>query len=184
MVEYAAHVEAHDTMTGNTINIRHRMTERLADCCNAMAGIAAKVGNNGRSVIGIGAEKTDCCMAVAAFGNSIGMWGCRRFADGYDAVVATRARPVNSRMIVAAVRIQCQKAGGVVAVVALGVGRRVKLGFADRQNAIVTLAAIAKYFLVINIRNCVKTQWSMAGFAQTTGGDVIRRFPRDFARSR
>jgi hypothetical protein len=135
-------------------------------------------------MVGIGAEETDSRVAVAAFRSSIGVRRCGRFTNRHGAVVATGARPGNSRMVEAAVRIQRQKTGGIVAVVALGIGRLMKGGFTDCQNAVMALAAITKHFLVIDIRNYVKTQRGMAGFAHTAGGDVIRRFPRDFAWSR
>ena len=59
-------------------------------------------------------------------------------------------------MIETAVRVQCQKTGGIVAVVAFGAGRLMKLGFTDRQNPVMALAAIAEHFLMIDIRNYVK----------------------------
>ena len=85
-------------------------------------------------------------------------------------------------MIKLAVRAKLEKTGGIVAVIAFGAGRLMKLGFPDCQNAVMALAAIAKHFLVIDIGNYVKTQRGMAGFAHTTGGDVIRRFPGNLAR--
>ena len=184
MVEYTAHIEADDTMTGNTIDIGQRMADRLTNCGNAMAGIATEIRNHGCAVVGIGAEETDCRMAVSTFRGGIRVRRCGCLADRHGAVVTIGAQPGNSRMIETAVRVQCQETGSIVAVVALGVGRQMRRGFTDRQNPVMALAAIAKHFLVIDIRNYVKTQRGMAGFAHAAGGEVIRRFPRDFARSR
>ncbi len=135
-------------------------------------------------MVGIGAEETCSRVAVATLGAGIRVRGRGGLANGYDAVVATRARPGNSRMIEAAVRIQRQKTGGIVAVVALGIGRQMKCGFTNRQNTVMALAAIAKHFLMVDKRRSVETQRSMTGLAHATGSDVIRRFNRNFARTR
>ena len=184
MVEYAAHIEAHDTVAGNTIDIRQWVAERLADRGNAMAGITTEIRDHGGGVVGIGTKETVSRMAVAAFNVGIRVRGRGRLADGHGAVVATGTSTCNTCVIKFAVRAKFEKAGGIVAVVAFGAGRLMKLGFTDRQNPVMALAAIAEHFLVIDIRNYVKTQRGMAGFAHAAGGEVIRRFPRDFARSR
>ena len=184
MVEYTTHIEADDTVAGNAVDIGQRMADWLTDCAKAMAGIATKIRNHGGGVVGIGVEETDSRMAVSTFGGGIRVRRCGCLTDRHGAVVAIGAQPGDSRMIEAAVRVQCQKAGGIVAVVALGVSRQMRCGFTDRQNTVMALAAIAKHFLVIDVRNYVKTQRGMAGFAHAAGGDVIRRFPRDLARSR
>ena len=88
MVEYTAHIEADDTMTGNTINIRQRVAERLADRGNAMAGITTEIRNHGCAVVGIGAEETDCRMAVSTFGGGIRVRRCGCLADRHGTVVA------------------------------------------------------------------------------------------------
>ena len=49
--------------------------------------------------------------------------GSRCHADGRNTVVTVRATTCNTRMIKAAARAQIKKADGIVAVVALGVGR-------------------------------------------------------------
>ncbi len=135
-------------------------------------------------MVGIGAEETSSRVAIATLGAGIRVWGRGDLADGYGAVVATRARPGNSRMIEAAVRVQRQKTGGIVAVVALGIGRQMRCGFTDRQNTVMALAAIAEHFPMIDKRSPVETQRSMTGLAHTAGSGVIRRFTRNFARTR
>jgi hypothetical protein len=174
VVEYSAHVEANDTVACAAVYGWYRMTDWWSDCGYAMAGIAAEVGDNGGRVVGIGTEETDSRVAVAAFGSSIRMRRCGCLANRHRAVVTAGAGPGNSSMIEAAVRVQCEKAGGIVAVVALGVGRQMRCGFTDRQNPVMALAATAEYFLVINIRNYVETQRGMTGLAHAAGSDVIR----------
>ena len=184
MVEYATHIEAYDAVTCATVYGWNWMILRWPDRRNAMAGIAAEVRDHGGGMVGIGAEETDSRVAIAAFRSSFGVRRCRRLTNRHGAVVATDAGPGYSSMIEAAVRAQRQKTGGIVAVIAFGAGRLMKLGFPDCQNAVMALTALAKHFLMIDIGNYVKTQRGMAGFAHTTGGEVIRRFPRDLARAR
>lgn len=105
MVEYTAHIEAHDTVACATVYGWYRVPVRWPDCGYAMAGIAAEVGDNGRHVVGIGAEETDSRVAVAAFGSSIRMRRCRCLANRHRAVVTAGAGPGNSSMIEAAVRV-------------------------------------------------------------------------------
>lgn len=174
MVEYAAHIEAHDTVACATVYGWNWMAVRWSDCGNAMAGSAAEVGDHGSGMVGISAEETDSRVAIAAFRGGIRMRGRGCFANRHGAIMATGAGSGNTRMIEAAVRVQGQEAGGIVAVITLGVGRRMKFGFTDGQNAVMALAAITKHFLVIDIWNDVKTQRGMAGFAHAAGGDVIR----------
>ena len=107
-----------------------------------------------------------------------------RHSYSRSTVVASGASTGNTRMIETTVGCQCKKTGGIVAVIAFERCRHVKTGFTDGQNAVMALATIAKHFLVIDKGNYVKTQRGMAGFAHTTGCDVIRRFPRDLARAR
>lgn len=59
-----------------------------------------------------------------------------------------------------------------------------KIGFTDGHHAVMALAAVAKHFLVVDKSNHVKTQRGMAGFAHTTGSDVIRRLTWYLARPR
>lgn len=75
-------------------------------------------------------------------------------------------------MIKAAVRFQLQKMGGIVAIIAFGICRRMKFGFTDGQVTIVTLAAASKNFLMINKGDNVKTLGGVTGLARITGSDV------------
>ena len=174
MVKYAAHIEAYDTMACATVYGWYWMAVRWSDRRHTVTRVATEVRDHGGGVVRIGAEETDCRMAVSTFGDGIRRRGGGRLADRHGTVVATRARPVNSRMIEAAVRVQGQEAGGIVTVIALGVGRCMKFRFTDGQNAVMALTAIAKHFLMIDIRNYVKAQRRMAGFTRAAGGDVIR----------
>jgi hypothetical protein len=79
-------------------------------------------------------------------------------------------------MIIAAILSQFQKMAGIVAVIAFGVGRRMKFRFTDGHVTIVTFTAISKNFLVINRVDNVKTQRGMTGMAVITGGGVTRYF--------
>lgn len=62
MVEDAAHIEAHDTMTNIAVDRRYRVAVWLANRRDAVTGIAGDAGSNyrGAAVIGIGPEET-CC---------------------------------------------------------------------------------------------------------------------------
>ena len=113
-------------------------------------------------------------MAVTAF--RAGNYMAFILSGGYRAVVATGARSDYIRVIEAAIRFQFQKMGGIVAVIAFGVRRCMKLGFSDGQVTIVTLAAIAKNFLMIDHGDIGKTRRSMAGMALIAGSDVRRCF--------
>ena len=109
---------------------------------------------------------------------------CRiRHPEGSSTVVATGTSTRNARVIELTVRAKFKKAGGIVTVIALGVGRLMKLGFTDCQHIVMASAAVAKHFLMIDKRNYVKTQRGMTGSAHTSGPDVIQRFPRNLARS-
>ena len=146
-------------------NIRAGMVgECIQEACNRMTGYAVRAGNR-----------------VIA-GRDVGWSRCLTY--GRNAIVTTRASTRNSRVIKLAVRAKFEKTGGIVAVVALGAGRLMKLGFPDCHNTVMAFAAVAKHFLVVNKRNYVKTKRGMTGPAHTTGGDVIRRLPGDLARSR
>jgi len=123
-------------------------------------------------VVGIDVEETRSRVAVDTLGVGIRVWGRGSLANGHGAIVATGAPPGNSRMIEAIVRIQYQKTGGIVAIVALGIGRQMKCGFTDRQNTVMALAAIAKHFLMIDKGNYVKTQGGMTGLAHIAGAEV------------
>lgn len=82
-------------------------------------------------------------------------------------------------MIKTAVGQKGQKSCGVVAIIALGVGRRMEHRLADRDTAIVALAAVAEYFLVIHRRDDGESpqRCRMTGRALVTGGDMICRLP-------
>ena len=107
-----------------------------------------------------------------------------RHPYGRYAVVASAASIGNTRMIEATIRCQFEKTGGIVAVIAFEGCRHMKIGFADCHNTVMAFAAVAKHFLMVDKRNYVKSQWGMTGLAHTTGSDVIRRFTRNFARTR
>lgn len=84
-------------------------------------------------------------------------------------------------MIKTTVRFQFQEMGGVVAVVAFSVRRRMKLGLTDGRYAVVAFAAISIYFQMINKVDIGKSCWCrcMTGRAPVTGSDVIQRFTRN-----
>ena len=178
MVENTTETESHDAMAHAAINVCDRMTYRWISCLvsygNAMTGITPIAHNGGIGVVRVSRQKTDCGMAVTAFrvGNDMTFV----LACGYCAIVATGARSGYIGMIKAAIGLQFQKMGGVVAVIAFGVRRSMKLGFSDGQLTIVTLTAISKNFLMIDHGDNGKTRRGMAGMALITGSDVLRRF--------
>jgi len=195
MDESAAQVERHDSMTGRAIEGRCiRMTGVTRRGTAAIKHMAGSAGYSARgshdvriAVVGISAEKGCDRMAKSAFGAGHRVGAGRRvvrgrgFAPGHGTVVATGARPGNPCVIEAAVRVQRDEAGGIVAIVALGIRRRMKLGFADRLGAVMALTAVSKHLQVIDIGGDIPGQRGMTGFAQVAGGDVILRLGRDRA---
>ena len=79
--------------------------------------------------------------------------GSRRFADSGDTVVATGTSTRNARVIEFTVRVKFKKAGGIVAAIAFGVGRLMKLGFTDCQHIVMASAAVTKHFLMVDKRS-------------------------------
>ncbi len=159
VVENAAHVKADDTMTGTTIDCRYGVTVRWPDCVYAMAGIAAEVRDNRGGVVGKSVQESFNRMTGYAVrvGDRMsagrGIDGRRRLTDSSVTVVATAASTGNTRMIETTIGFQLKKTGGIVAVVALGAGRLMKLGFTDGQNPVMAFAAVAKHFLMVDKRS-------------------------------
>ena len=89
VVEYAAHIEAHDTVACATVYRWYWMAVRWPDRRNTVTGVATEVCDHGGGVVGIGAEETVSRMAVAAFNVGIRVRGRGRLADRHGAVVAT-----------------------------------------------------------------------------------------------
>jgi len=79
-------------------------------------------------------------------------------------------------MIKAAVWLQREKTGGIVAVRAFAFRLSMKIGLTDGLHSVMTFAAIADYFLMINKGGNVKSQWCMTGLAGIGGSDMIARF--------
>lgn len=200
MIENAIETESRDAMTVATIDgshigsyhfrMPHRGISNIVGGRYSMTGIATGSDNGGVGVVGEGAQKTGCRMTANAFstGNRMSTrWviGSRgRFAGGGATVVATRTATRNTRVIKLTVRAKFEKTGGIVAVIAFGAGRLMEFGFTDGLHAVMASAAVAKHFLVVDKSNHVKTQRGMAGFAHTTGSDVIRRLTWYLARPR
>jgi len=190
VVENAAHVKADDTMTGTTIDCRYGVTVRWPDCVYAMAGIAAEVCHNRGGVVGKSVQESFNRMTGYAVrvGDRVsagrGIDGRRRLTDSRVTVVATGTSTRDAGVIKTTVRAKFEKTGGIVAVIAFGVGRLMEFGFTDGQHAVMAFAAIAKHFLMVDKRNHVKSQRGMTGLAHTAGTDVILRFPGYLARPR
>jgi hypothetical protein len=72
------------------------------------------------------------------------------FSDGHYAVVTGRTDTINSAMIVATVFRSVYKRPGIVTIVTLSGCLLMKLGFGDGGYAVVALATITEYFLVIH----------------------------------
>lgn len=200
VIENAVETETGDAMAVSAIDRSHiasyhlRMTHRrignIVGGRYAMTGVATGSDDRGVGVIGEGTLKTRRGMTANALGagNRMGagrIVGSRgRLADGAAAVVASGASAGDTRVIELTVRAEFEKTGGIVAVVALGAGRLVKLRFANRDHTVMALAAVAKHFLVVDEGNDVKSQRGMAGFAAAGGRDVVQRLARYLARTR
>lgn len=65
----------------------------------------------------------------------------------------------NTGMVKAAVRIQFQKSCGVMTVITFGTGFNMELRFPDSHLAVMALATGTEDFLVVHIRDLIKTQW-------------------------
>ncbi len=106
MVEKTAETECRDGVACTAIDGRYRMAAGLTGRRNTMARIAPVAHDVRAGVVREGTLKTRRRMTDAAFGIGTRVrWG-GRFAYGYPAVVATRARSGNARMIKAAVQFQ------------------------------------------------------------------------------
>jgi hypothetical protein len=70
--------------------------------------------------------------------------------DGCSAVVAGVASPGNTRMIKTAIGSKREKADSVVTVITLSLRCDMKLGFTNRQHAVMASAAITKNLKMIN----------------------------------
>ena len=85
-------------------------------------------------MVGVGALKTCSRMAESAFNVGIRVrssWGGGRLTDRQVAIVTGDAATGDTRMIKAAVRLQSEKTGGIMAVIAFGVGLRMEFGLTD-----------------------------------------------------
>ncbi len=152
VVEYTAHVKSHDTVAGTTIHQRvdERMPNDRAGCADSVAGVTTVAGNQRSGMIGVCASKGCRIVANAA----LGIWrvceiGIHR-SRGDGAVVTARAFAKDIRMIKATIRVQFQKMRRVMTIIALSCGRNMVDRLADRRDIVVTFAARAKYFLVID----------------------------------
>ena len=133
------------------------MTVGFTLCCRTVvAGATCLTYNVSTSVVRVGWQEACRSMTVTAFrvgdrvGAGRGVGGGRCFTSGHSAVVATVACPGNARMIKAAVRCQLKKTDGIVAVIAFGICRCMRLGFTNSRYAVMAFAAISKYFLMID----------------------------------
>ena len=159
MVEYTGHIEAHDTVACAAVYGWYRVAVRRPDRGNAMAGIATEVRNNGRGMVGECIQET--CSRMTGYAVRVGdrvsagrgIDGRRRLTDSSVTVVATAASTRDAGVIKTTVRAKFKKTGGIVAVVALGAGRLMKLGFTDGQNPVMAFAAVAKHFLMVDKRS-------------------------------
>ena len=173
-------------MTRRAIDVCYRVADRLplrrSGAISNMAGITTRIHNGRVCVVWVGIQKTDSGMAVTAFnvGNRVaagwcigGSWCLTR---GHSAVVATAACPGNIRVIKTAIRCQFKKMASIVAFIAFDCGCRMKFRFTDGDYTVMTFAAIAKYFLMIDKRDNIKVLGGMTGLAGITAGNVIRCF--------
>jgi len=181
VAEDTSEAEGRGAVACAAVDERDGVTAGLSGRTNAVAGIAPVTDNLGTGVVGVGVQKTFGGVTGAAFGARIGVRWSRRLAFGYRAVVAAPAGPGNPRVIKASIRLQFEEMNGVVAVIAFDNCCDMKFGLADGQNAVVTSAAVAKYFLMVNRVYDAKAQWRgrMAGRAHIAGSAVILRFTRN-----
>ena len=88
MVENTTEAEGLYVMADNTIDSCYRMAIRRSRCSGTIVtGITAVTYNGGVGMVGIGWQKTCCCMTVAAF--SIGCYMELMLTYGDSAVMAS-----------------------------------------------------------------------------------------------
>ncbi len=157
------------------------MTIGRSDRRNAVTGITGYpcTGYGRAGMIGEGIEETSRRMTGDAFrvGNRVGarrsVSRSRGLDDGRIAIVTARAAAGDTRMVKVAIAPQLEETDGIVAAIAFGVGWQMKHGLADGLVSVVTLAAIAKYFLMIDKRSNGPAQGCVVGFANISGGQMI-----------
>lgn len=179
VIENPTHAEGDGAMTGCAVHSYHWMCYDRACCTDAMAGVAANVQYRRAAMIGKRINKTLSRVTLTALAVRFRVRRTGRFPGGYGTVMATRAGTQNAAMVESAIEIQVQKVDGVVAIVTLGVGVDVKLGFSQRQITIVALAALAEYFQVIDETDERKAQGAVAGLAGITCSQMSRRLVGD-----
>ena len=95
------------------------------------------------------------------------------FANGYRTVVACGACSCNTAMIITAIRLQRQKAGGRMTILTFGIRRDMKFRLPNGQDTVMAVAAFTENFKMVNKANKVKTECGMTGLTHITGGEVI-----------
>lgn len=105
VVEVTVETEGLDAMACTAIDGRYRMAVRLAGRRNTMTGITPVTHDFRAGVVGEGTLKTCGRMTQCAFRVGIRVRGRGRFTCGHSAVVASRTRSRNTRMIKAAVQL-------------------------------------------------------------------------------
>ena len=135
-----------------------------------MTAVTAFSDDVGTRMVGISRKETRRGMTVLALcsGYDVRIM----LAHRHSPVVAAGAYPGDTGMIKTAIRVQFQERRGIVAVVTLAIGRRMELGFSNRDYTIMALATGTKDLIMIIERNDGKTLRRMAGLAVVAGRHV------------
>ena len=152
VVENVVQIETVDTVADCAIDVDDGMAiNGSARSVTIVAGIATTPDDRRLQMIGIGAGKRVGIVTGTAF--EIGFQVGLVLALGDDAVVAGRTIFRYVAVVVPAVRLQADKAIGIVAGVTLGAGLDVVHGLADCRDIVMTFATSAEVFLVIDERD-------------------------------
>ena len=178
MVEYAAQTKDRDAVTGVTIQcgINQRMPGYRTGRGDPVAGIAAIAGNLRSGMVRVRAGKTRRVMAGAAFGSRLMREICVHGSGGDGSIVTTGALSNDIRMIKAAIWVQFQKMGRVMAIIAFGGRGNMVYRLSNRGDVIVTFAAHTKHFLMIHGGNWRESQRGMTSLAEIAGRNMDHRF--------
>lgn len=122
VIEHAAQTEGAGHMTGAAVDIGHRVTGRLSQRVDAMAGITAVAQHVRAGMIRERIAECRRIVTLTTLGSGIGVGWNWRLTQGYRAVVAIRAGPDYAGVIEAAVQGQIKKADCAMAGVALLTG--------------------------------------------------------------
>ena len=176
MIKNTAKAECQIAVTDTTIDTGCRMTACLAGgSSTVMTGITTLANHFRAGMVGERREKASCLVTEATFGTGVRVGSDRKdwcHSGRYSSVVTSAAGSGDIRMIKTAIRVQRQEMCSIVANITFILCLHMKIGLADRGNTVMTLAAVAKDFDVIDKRNGIESLWCVAGLAVISGRHV------------